>query len=330
MATRMAEPRPAADRIMDLFLTKPAFLLARVDQICTALYAPMSRGETLAQAEFLLLLAQADDRDQISLARAAGVDKSTTALILDNLASGGLIERIADPRDRRRARPRLTDAGQARAAACAGSYAALQTELMAPVADRAGLIGRLRAIASGADGPAPPWTPEAAPALLSEAPSLLDRRALQAAQAHFLSSTAALSLTPRQYSVLVILAARPGIGQMAFSRLFGLDPATAGLVMRNLIARGLIADRLAEHDRRMRVHMLTAEGHAILVAALPLVDRSERQATERLAPDQIGRLIADLQAIVFAHSHRLRFPGEIRMGPKPVTPAAKEGIGRPA
>jgi DNA-binding MarR family transcriptional regulator len=311
MATRMAQPYPATDRIMDVFLTKPAFLLARVDQICTALYTPLSQGETLAQAEFLLLLAQSDDRDQISLSRAAGIDKSTTALILDNLAATGLIERVACPSDRRRTRPRLTEGGRARAADATAAYASLQAQLTAPLPHASELVALLRTLALAPDGPAPHWAAEDAPALLADAPSLLDRRALQVAQAHFLACTAPLSLTPRQYSVLVILAARPGMGQVEFSRLFGLDPSTAGLVMRNLIARDLIEDRLSPTDRRKRVHALTRAGHETLAAAMPLVDRSEQFTVAALTRSQIAQLIGHLQAVVFAHSHRMRFPGEL-------------------
>lgn len=313
MATRMAEPHPANDRIMDLFLSKPAFLLARVDQISTALYAPLSQGETLAQAELLLLLAQSDERDQISLSRAAGVDKSTTALILDNLAGGGLIERVPDPQDRRRSRPRLTEAGQVRAAAAARSFARLQATLAAPIGAGAvaDLTTLLRAIAEETGTPAPPWAPDEAPAPLASAPSLLCRRALQVAQSHMLACAAPLSLTPRQYSMLIILSVRPDLTQVDFSRLFGLDPSTTGLVMRNLLARGLIADRVAPSDRRKRIHSITKAGREMMEAAMPLVAESERLMALPLSADAVARLIAHLQAIVFAHSDRLRFPGEL-------------------
>jgi DNA-binding MarR family transcriptional regulator len=311
MATRMADAAP--DAIMGLFLTKPAFLLARVDQICTALYGALSGGETLAQAELLLLLADSDGRDQISLSRAAGVDKSTTALILDNLAGNGLIERIADPVDRRRARPRLTGEGRTRADGAKEAFGQLQRALVSPLDAQAvdDLTILLDRLATQADSPAPPWAPDEAPALLARAPSLLDRRALQAAQAQFLACAAPIALTPRQYSMLVILSARPGMTQVEFSRLFGLDPSTAGLVMRNLLARGLIVDRVAPSDRRKRAYSLTAAGQAVLREAMPLVDRSERLTIGALAPIESARLIAHLRAIVFAHSQRLRFPGEL-------------------
>lgn len=311
MATLLAE---APERIMDLFLTKPAFLLARVDQICTMLYAGSS--PTLAQAEFLLLLAQSDDRDQVSLARASGIDTSTTALILDNLAATGLIERIADPNDRRRLRPRLTDRGRDRAIETEARHAALQAELLTPLDPPAAadLIALLRTIAAESGTPAPAWAPDEAGALAAR-PSLLNRRALQIAQAWFLACAAPLALTPRQYSVLVILAARPGLTQVEFSRLFGLDPSTTGLVMRNLIARGLIEDRVDARDRRKRVHTLGAAGHAALIAARPLVDAAERRTVQPFDDAQAERLGAHLRALIVAHSGRLRFPGAIAPAP---------------
>ena len=314
MATKLAEAPVATDRIMDLFLTKPAFLLARVDQICTALYAAHSGGETLAQAELLLLLAQSDERDQISLSRAAGVDKSTTALILDNLAGNGLVERIADPQDRRRARPRLTDLGRERAVHAEQAVTQLQAELAAPLGagEPVYLAALLRRIAEAEDAPAPPWAPDEAPAALAESISLLNRRALQVAQAHFLNCAAPLSLTPRQFSMLIILFARPGMTQVEFSRLFGLDPSTAGLVMRNLIARGLIADRQSTQDRRKRIHSLTGAGHDAIIAAQPLVDQSEKLTIAALNQAEVSDLLELLRTIVFAHSPRLRFPGELQ------------------
>jgi DNA-binding MarR family transcriptional regulator len=154
--------------------------------------------------------------------------------------------------------------------------------------------------------------PDEAPAFLTAAPSLLNRRALQVAQAYFLACAAPLSLTPRQFSVLVILLARPSLTQVEFSRLFGLDPSTTGLIMRNLIARGLIVDQVSPHDRRKRAHSLTPAGREAIHAAQPLVDRSEKLTTASLDADEVARLMVHLRAIVFAHSPRLRFPGELQ------------------
>src|SRR5690625_3315738 len=87
---------PAA-AIMRHFVAQPGFLLARIDQICTAIYREIAGEETLAQAELLLLLALLELPDQITLARAAGVDRSTTALILTNLEGRRLVARESHP-----------------------------------------------------------------------------------------------------------------------------------------------------------------------------------------------------------------------------------------
>src|SRR3954468_10587136 len=89
-------PDEADQAIMRHFLDKPGFLLARIDQICTSLYGDLSSGETLAQAEILLLSDALGATPQVALARAAGVDTSTTAYVLANLAARNWVTRRAD------------------------------------------------------------------------------------------------------------------------------------------------------------------------------------------------------------------------------------------
>jgi len=298
---------------MCAFLERPAFLLGRLDQICTAIHSELSAGETLGQTEFLLLLAASDTRDQISLARAAGVDKSTTALILNNLESAGAIERLADPDDRRRTRPRLTAVGHAHAATAATKFVELQRQLAAPLGKTRSshdLVALLRRLARDAACPAPTWAPDSAADMLITAPSFHGRRALQVAEATFLDATAPLSLTPRQFSMLFILRAQSGLTQADLSRLFGLDPSTGTVIMRNLVGRGLVDCRPAEDDRRKRTYALTDAGREQLALAEPLVAESERRLMEPLDGEQAASLVASLQIIVRAHSRRLRFPGE--------------------
>jgi len=298
---------------MCAFLERPAFLLGRLDQICTAIHAELSVGETLGQTEFLLLLNASDARDQISLARAAGVDKSTTALILNNLENAGVIERLPDPADRRRTRPRLTATGHDHAGTAATKYVELQRQLVAPLGETGSsqeLVALLRRIARNANCPAPAWAPDSAADILVNAPSFHGRRALQVAEATFLDATASLSLTPRQFSMLFILHAQANLTQAELSRLFGLDPSTGTVIMRNLFARGLVDCRAAQDDRRKRTYALTDAGREQLTLAEPLVAESERRLMEPLDQEQAASLVAGLRIIVRAHSRRLRFPGE--------------------
>ncbi|MBC2776007.1 MarR family winged helix-turn-helix transcriptional regulator [Parasphingopyxis marina] len=311
-----ASPKTAAaptDReIMQVFLTKPAFLLGRFDQICTAFYAELSSGETLAQAEILLLLDWLDDCDQISLARAAGIDTSTMALIIDNLETAGLAERRPDPVDRRRVRPRLTGAGVHRIGQVRASFSALQKGLIAPLETREEkeLQALLWPLATSTDGPAPAWSADPENPL-SGSPSFLGRRALQMAQALFIASTAELKLTPRQFSALFILALRPATSQVEFARIFGLDPSTCGVILRNLLARQLITGRLSRRDRRKRLYSATDAGRETLALAQPLVDQSEALTLVPFSTARVSRLVAILREVVLVHSVHLRFPGKL-------------------
>jgi DNA-binding MarR family transcriptional regulator len=297
--------------IMGFFLSKPGFLLARVDQVCTSLYGELSSGETLAQAEFLLLTGALGEAPQIRLARGAGVDTSTTAYILTNLAARNWVARNADTADRRRAVVALTPGGEARLGKIEADYLALQRHLLAPLDPEArerlrAMLGR---IAANPSAPAPPFTPTVA--TLDEAPSFLCRRALQLFQGQFIASMAAFNLTPRQFSLLFILSLVPEITQVGFARLFGLDPSTCGVVMRNLARRGLLDSAPSPEDRRARTYRLSEAGRALGASAAPVAEQSERLVFRAEPAADVRWLVRQLQLLVLSHSKRLRFPGAL-------------------
>jgi DNA-binding MarR family transcriptional regulator len=297
--------------IMAHFLTKPGFLLARVDQICTALYGELSAGETLAQAEFLLLIDALGTPPQVALARAAGVDTSTTAYILSNLCARHWVARTEDEADRRRAVVALTAGGQARIARTAADYATLQDRLLKPLDPEArdrlrAMLGRM---AVNPDLPAPAFAP--AGSMLDAAPSFLARRGLQLFQAQFIASIRDLNLTPRQLSLLFILMQVPEITQVGFARLFGLDPSTCAVVMRNLAKRGLLDSAPSLEDRRARTYRITEAGRRMALDASPRVDSSEILVFRDEPAADSRWLVKQLQLLVLAHSRRLRFPGAL-------------------
>ena len=303
--------------IMARFFDQPGFLLARIDQIITVLYGTGAAGETLAQAEFLLLLGHYGQAPQIALARATGVDKSTTAYILDNLEARGWIARSPDPQDRRRARVQLTDMARAMIPAIEAAYAALQVELVSPLATDDAILLRdmLHKISANPLSPAPLWAAmeaggDARPWRIEEAPSFLCRRAMQIFQAQFGTSNSSVALTSRQFSLLVILSQRADLSQATFARMFGLDPSTCGVIMRNLARRGLIVRRPSPDDGREHVFSITKEGAALLAGVQPLVDSGTRTIFRGESTQRIRWLVRQLQCVVMAYSQRLRFPGE--------------------
>ncbi|ODT87119.1 MAG: hypothetical protein ABS86_05335 [Sphingobium sp. SCN 64-10] len=296
--------------VMRVFLRKPGFLLNRIDQIINALYGMQpGAGETLAQAELLLAIEAGGESDQVGLARACGIDTSTTAIILDNLEMTGLITRVQDRRDRRRSLPVLTGKGQARMADVRGAFASLQEDLLSGLdaGERAGLVDLLGRVARADDRNAPRWDIASSP--FAQAPSVLFRRALQISHAHFTACVAPLVVTLRQFSALVILHLHPGLSQVEFARIYGLDPSTCAIVLKKAAARGLLEAVRSPDDRRKTLYTTTALGREQAAIIQPEADRSERLALGMLTPADYDRLLAMLQAIVRRHSPRLRYPG---------------------
>ena len=303
-------------QVMRRFVSQPGFLLARINQIYVALHNEVSKGRTPAQAELLLLLASGETPDQISLARAAGLDTSTTALVLTNLEGQGLIVREPDPDDRRRSLLRLTSSGRRQMGGVRDAFLETQSRLVEPLeaAAAADVARMLRQIGANPMSPAPLWVPEDRHAgvgenIVTSSFGFLSRRALQVSEACFLACAESLNLTPRQFSALFIVNRIPQLSQVAFSRVFGLDPATCAVILKNLASRGLLVRRVSSEDRRERLYSLTAEGRAVLEAAQPMVDKSERLVLHALSNAEVRRLVTRLLQIVRTQSHRLAFPG---------------------
>jgi len=115
----------------------------------------------------------------------------------------------------------------------------------------------------------PTTTPDkdspAAPDLdsLHEAVGYHLRRAQLAVFRDFLEAFEHLQLRPAEYSVLVVIAANPGINQTALSDALAIKKANCVTLLDALEARGLIRRRRAAHDRRSHTLALTARGRAL-------------------------------------------------------------------
>ena len=304
-----AQPMPI-EQVMRIFSNKPGFLLNRIDQIANVIYASCSTGgETLAQAEMLLAIAQGERIDQVGLARACGIDTSTAAVIIGNLQVTGLITREQDPFDRRRSLPLLTEEGRARLPEVRKAFAQLQEQLLEGVQPgaRAILIDLLGQIARTGNSLAPQWTIEGSP--FEATPSMLFRRALQISHAQFTARVAPLTITLRQFSALLILHLHPGMCQVEFARAYGLDPSTCAVVLKNLKAHGLLMTQRATDDRRKTLYFVTDQGREDAAVLQRLAEQSEIEMMSSLPDDTVLRLLPHLHTIARAQSHRLRYPG---------------------
>lgn len=94
---------------------RPGFLARRVHQIHVSLFSELcgSFGVTPVQYSVLSALAQLDEADQTTLARAVALDRTTTTGALKRLEARGFVLRGTSLADRRAQSCRLTDAGRA-------------------------------------------------------------------------------------------------------------------------------------------------------------------------------------------------------------------------
>lgn len=296
--------------VMRIFVRKPGFLLNRIDQIANALYGALSEGgETLAQAEMMLAIAARPGSDQVGLARACGIDTSTTAIILGNLEMTGRVARAQDERDRRRSLPVLTEAGERQLLTVRTAFDALQAEMLQPLSPQmvTSLLEQLVRLVQTSNDSAPRWDREESP--LADAPTMLFRRALQISHARFNAQVGSMPVTLRQFSALVILELHPGLSQVEFARVYGLDPSTCAVVLKKLAARGLLRAVHSTQDRRKNLYFTTEEGRQQIAILQTKADESEELALEDLAVQSFQALLPPLQIIVRQHSPRLRYPG---------------------
>lgn len=81
----------------------PAHLARRFHQICTGVISEIVEPVGLRPIEWAVLSVVTDHRglDQVSIASAIGIDTASLSQMLDRLVEDGLVERRADPTDRR-------------------------------------------------------------------------------------------------------------------------------------------------------------------------------------------------------------------------------------
>jgi MarR family transcriptional regulator, lower aerobic nicotinate degradation pathway regulator len=99
--------------------------------------------------------------------------------------------------------------------------------------------------------------------LLARRPGFLIRRLRQIHLALFADACGEFGLTPVQYSILTVAAARPGLDQAAVANEVGVDRATMADGLARLEWRGLIARRGAVRDARLKLERVTVAGRRL-------------------------------------------------------------------
>ncbi|MBV9521744.1 MAG: winged helix-turn-helix transcriptional regulator [Alphaproteobacteria bacterium] len=115
--------------------SRPGYLVRRLHQLHSALFAEECRGFNLTPVQYGLMTAllHYPGSDQASLGAALGIDRTNVADVLERLAERGLVRRAKSARDRRMKLASLTEAGAALTHAMHGAMQRAQDRLLAPL-----------------------------------------------------------------------------------------------------------------------------------------------------------------------------------------------------
>jgi DNA-binding MarR family transcriptional regulator len=136
------------------------------------------------------------------------------------------------------------------------------------------------------------------PESLSARTAYLLGRAASRAQALGERDLEPLGITPREYSVLAVLAEHPPLTQTRIGEILGLDRTTILKLGASLEAKGLVTRARDEHDRRAYAVALTPAGERIRGKAFTLLVDCEERFLQPLAGEQAHQLHDLLSRVV--------------------------------
>src|SRR3954465_15906912 len=111
----------------------------------------------------------------------------------------------------------------------------------------------------------------------------------------FIRTLAPVDIRPAQYSVLVVIAANPGLSQSDLADGLGTQRARLVRILDKLEKRGLTQRLASPTDRRSHALRLTREGQKLLKRATMLAAAHEAKLIEKLGPEQRKSMLALLQ-----------------------------------
>ncbi|UWQ97499.1 MarR family transcriptional regulator [Rhodobacteraceae bacterium M385] len=117
-----------------------------------------------------------------------------------------------------------------------------------------------------------------------------------------------IDMTSPQFAALAILEEHPGIDQATLAGLIALDRPTIGGVIDRLAAKGLVARKVSETDRRAKQLALTPEGKAMVARMRPLVEATQSKVLDGLTADEQAQFTALAEKITRLHNGQSRAP----------------------
>lgn len=286
-------------------------LLRRAHRLAVALFSDATAALDISRSQFeaLIAISRFTELDQISLARAFGIDRSTTAGVLDVLTERRLVERAVHPSDRRKRVLALTKAGAATLAATGKAARGAERKLLQPLTSEEAdfMLAALRSIATTTPSSAPEWTLEASGEVdeakrtqfgyLGRRPAFLLRRCVQVSSALFTEAAAGLDITPTQYGLMFLLKAVQ-LDEGTIARVNGVERSTSDRLLQRLKVRGYIE---RAKNREFRVLRLTETGDALFEEAHRFAQISEDRLFQSLSAEGRERFIGALAKLLFVH-----------------------------
>ena len=108
---------------------------------------------------------------------------------------------------------------------------------------------------------------------------------------------AALDLSPAQFSVVVVIAANPGLSQAELAETLGIERARLVRLLHRLEYRGLTQRRASRSDGRRHALELTRAGRSVLAAAERLAAQHEEALKNKLGVRRYRSLLTALRAV---------------------------------
>ena len=124
------------------------------------------------------------------------------------------------------------------------------------------------------------------------------RRAQMAVFRDFLSATKDVGITPAQFSLLTIVAERPGLKQTTLSAALEVKRANLATMLDVMESRGLIARQAVSNDARANSVTITAAGRKTLDRLDVLVTTHDAKITGGLNELERAQLIRLLASVI--------------------------------
>ena len=137
----------------------------------------------------------------------------------------------------------------------------------------------------------------------------------------FVRTLAPFDIRPAQYSVLVVIAANPGLSQADVAGTLGIERARLVRLLDGLEKRGLIRRQPSPSDRRSHALVLTREGQRDLKRIKALAAEHEANLTERLGAGKRDALLAALREF------SCKSVGWVKRSADPTQVAISAGVG---